>query len=314
MIIEEPNRDAALEAAGYRVTYTVADTAYEMQAALLRQAFDIVISDHDLPQFDVPGALALLKQSGQDIPFIIVLGTIGEETAVALIKAGAHDYVLKDRLSPLASAVEQALQDSVDRRRLKQMGEVLRESEEKYRNFITQSPDGIFIVKLNGTFLAVNSTMCQNLKYSGDNQIEQLGMAAVIHDIGKIYIPADILSKPGKITDIEYGLLKIHAQGGYDVVKGIDFPFTVAQSILQHHERLDGSWYPNGLKGEEICLEAKILSVSDVVEATSSNRPYRPALGIDKALEEISKNKGKLYDPDIVDACVQLFTENTSDS
>ncbi|MGA9049021.1 MAG: PAS domain S-box protein [Dehalococcoidia bacterium] len=142
-----------------------------------------------------------------------------------------------------------------------------------------------------------------------DDQIEQIGMAAVIHDIGKIYVPSDILSKPGKITDSEYKLIKTHAQGGYDIVKGMDFPSAVAQSILQHHERLDGSGYPNGLKDKEICPEARILSVSDVVEAMSSHRPYRPTLGINKALDEISKNKGKLYDPDVVDVCVKLFTQ-----
>jgi len=143
----------------------------------------------------------------------------------------------------------------------------------------------------------------------GDDQIEQLRMAATIHDIGKMYVPSDILSKPGKITDNEFNLIKSHARGGYDIVKSMDFPCSIAQSILQHHERLDGSGYPNSLKGEEICLEAKILSVSDVVEAMSSHRPYRPALGMDEALGEISQNKGKLYDPDVVDACVRLFKE-----
>ena len=143
----------------------------------------------------------------------------------------------------------------------------------------------------------------------GDEQVNQIRMAATIHDIGKIYVPSDILSKPGKITDNEFNLIKSHAQGGYDIVKSMDFPCSIAQSILQHHELLDGSGYPNSLKGEEICLEARILSVSDVVEAMSSHRPYRPALGIDKALGEISQNKGKLYDPDVVDACVRLFKE-----
>ncbi|MHB8085750.1 MAG: HD-GYP domain-containing protein, partial [Dehalococcoidia bacterium] len=143
----------------------------------------------------------------------------------------------------------------------------------------------------------------------GDDQIEQLRMAATIHDIGKIYVPSDILSKPGKITDSEYKLIKTHAQGGYDIVKGMDFPSAVAESILQHHERLDGSGYPNNVKDQEICLEARILSVCDVVEAMGSHRPYRPTLGIDMALDEISKNKGRLYDPVVVDACVNLFTE-----
>jgi len=140
-----------------------------------------------------------------------------------------------------------------------------------------------------------------------DTRIDQLRIAAVIHDIGKIYVPSDILSKPGRLSDIEFSLIKAHAQNGYDIVKGMDFPCNVAKAVLQHHERLDSSGYPNGLKSEDTLLEAKILAVADVVEAMSSHRPYRQALGIDKALEEISRNKGRLYDPDVVDACFKLF-------
>jgi len=141
-----------------------------------------------------------------------------------------------------------------------------------------------------------------------DTCIDQLRTASVIHDIGKMYVPSDILSKPGRLSEIEFNLIKTHPQGGYDVVKGMDFPCNVAKAILQHHERLDGSGYPNQLKGEDTLLEAKILSVADVVEAMASHRPYRPSLGIDKALEEISGGKGKIYDPDVVDACMELFS------
>lgn len=142
-----------------------------------------------------------------------------------------------------------------------------------------------------------------------DDQIEGLRLAGNIHDIGKIYVPAEILSKPGKLSDIEFGLIKIHAQVGYDILKNIDFPWPIAKTVLQHHERLDGSGYPAGLKGDDILLEAKILGVSDVVEAMASYRPYRPALSISDALDEISKNSGKLYDSKVVDACLKLFKE-----
>ena len=142
-----------------------------------------------------------------------------------------------------------------------------------------------------------------------DTRIDHIRMAAVIHDIGKMYVPSDILSKPGQLSDIEFSLIKTHSQSGYDIVKSMDFPCDIAKAVLQHHERLDGSGYPNGLKGEDTLLEAKILTVADVIEAMASNRPYRPALGIDKALEEISKNRGRLYDADVVDACLKLFKE-----
>jgi len=140
-----------------------------------------------------------------------------------------------------------------------------------------------------------------------DTQIEQLRKAAVIHDIGKIYVSSDILSRPGKLTDMEFALIKTHVQSGFDIVKGMELPGAVAETILQHHERLDGSGYPNGLKAEDTLMKAKILAVADVVEAMAAHRPYRAALGIDKALEEISINRGKLYDHAVVDACLALF-------
>ena len=142
-----------------------------------------------------------------------------------------------------------------------------------------------------------------------DEQAHVIHLAGTVHDLGKINVPAEILSKPGKLTDIEFGLIKIHPQAGYDVLKGIDFPWPIAQVVLQHHERLDGSGYPQGLKGDAILLEARILAVADVVEAISAHRPYRPGLGIEVALEEITKNREIFYDPQAVDACVALFRE-----
>jgi len=710
LIIEDSDRDVALEvraleAADYRVTYVVTDTAAEMKAALIKQAFDIVISDHDLPQFDAPGALAVLKQSGPDIPFIIVSGTIGEEAAVALMKAGAHDYVMKKNLSRLVPAVQRELKEAESRRGRKQVEEALRESEKKYRELydflpipvyemdleanitsanraiyetfrgteedikkgvkvwklvspeevdksakniqrllkgeqvkgteytlmrldgsvfpailissviytngkpvglrgavidiserkqaeealqesekkyrrlfecaslgIFQStPEGkaisvnpafasmfgyyspeeavqslqnvatdlfvdpnrraeiirlmseqpelrtfenlyrrkdgssfvgnlntmpirdsdgllvriegiieditdrkravevlkesenkyrlladnvndvIFVLDMNlnytyispsvkilrgyepeemmkqpsfetltpsswdlamktlsevmeleksehrkinisrtlqlemrrkdGTtvwteaklsffrdenqqpvsILGVNrditerkqaeeklSQTMENLRkaLSGiiqvisdtvetrdpytaghqrrvadlawaiagemglvDDQLEGLVMAGTIHDLGKVSIPAEILSKPSKLTETEYKLIQAHSQIGYDILKGIEFPWPIADMVLQHHERMNGSGYPQGLKGEDILLEARILMVADVVEAMASHRPYRPALGVDAALEEIEKNKGILYDPEVAEVCLGLFRE-----
>jgi HD-GYP domain-containing protein (c-di-GMP phosphodiesterase class II) len=134
-------------------------------------------------------------------------------------------------------------------------------------------------------------------------------MGSLIHDVGKIYVPAEILSRPGKLSDAEFNLIKAHPQVGYDIIKGIEFPWHVGKMILQHHERLNGSGYPQGLKGDEVCLEARILAVADVVEAMASHRPYRPSLGLETALEEISRNRGVLYDPQVVDICLRLFRE-----
>jgi PAS domain S-box-containing protein/putative nucleotidyltransferase with HDIG domain len=141
------------------------------------------------------------------------------------------------------------------------------------------------------------------------DRIEGLRMAGELHDIGKIHVPAEILSKPGQISEAEYTIIKTHSQVGHDILKTIEFPWPVARIVLQHHERMDGSGYPSGLKGKDILLEAKILAVADVIEAMATHRPYRPALSIEESLEEISKNKGKLYDPQVADICMKVFKE-----
>ena len=153
------------------------------------------------------------------------------------------------------------------------------------------------------------SNMCETVAVELDLNIDLLKCAALYHDIGKMNIPTSILAKPGKISDIEYRMIKTHPQLGCNMLKNIEFSLPVIDIILQHHEKEDGSGYPNGLKGKDIRLEAKILLVADVVEAMSSHRPYRPALSINKAIREIRKNRGKLFNPEIVDVCVELFED-----
>jgi PAS domain S-box-containing protein/putative nucleotidyltransferase with HDIG domain len=143
-----------------------------------------------------------------------------------------------------------------------------------------------------------------------DAQVHAIHLAGVLHDLGKIQIPAEILSKPGKLNTVEYSLIQFHPQVGYDILQGIKFPWPIAQMVLQHHERLDGSGYPQGLKGDAILLEARILAVSDVVEAISSHRPYRPALGIESALAEIEEGSGPKYDSAVVAACIKVLRDH----
>ena len=140
-------------------------------------------------------------------------------------------------------------------------------------------------------------------------QVEGIRLGAMIHDIGKIHLPAEILSKPSRLNEIEFSLIKSHPQVGYDILKDIKFPWPVAEIAHQHHERLDGSGYPQGLKGEEICREARIVAVADIVEAMASHRPYRPGLGVDAALAEIESQRGKTLDVEAADACLRLFRE-----
>ena len=145
------------------------------------------------------------------------------------------------------------------------------------------------------------------------DKIEGIRVAGTLHDLGKISVPGDILSSPGKLSEIEFDLIKSHPEVGYNILKTIDFGWPVAQIVLQHHEKMDGSGYPKGISGEEILLEARILAVADITEAMSSHRPYRPALAIDEALTELTQKNGTVYDPNVVEAFSSLLNNNSLD-
>ena len=140
---------------------------------------------------------------------------------------------------------------------------------------------------------------------------EAIYLAGMIHDIGKIYVPAEVLSRPGKLTPLEFSLVKTHVEAAYGILGPIDFSWPLAEIVHQHHERLDGSGYPRGIRGDEISIDARIVAVADVVEAMSAHRPYRPGLGIDAALDEITRGKDTLFDAGVVDGCVALFREDS---
>jgi len=152
------------------------------------------------------------------------------------------------------------------------------------------------------------TAIAQEMKLPQD-KIEGIRIASLVHDIGKVNLPTEIVSKPGKLIEVEFNLIRNYPKVGYDILKKVDFPWPIAEIVLQHQEKIDGSGYPRGLKGDEILIEAKILGVANVVEAMSSYKSYRPALSIDEALAEISKNKNILFDPEVVDVCLKLFKE-----
>jgi PAS domain S-box-containing protein/putative nucleotidyltransferase with HDIG domain len=163
-----------------------------------------------------------------------------------------------------------------------------------------------------GHQLRVTELACAIAEAMGlsSQQIQAVHVAGLLHDVGKILLPTEILTKPGRLNDIEFAMIRTHPRAGYNILKSIEFPWPIAKTVLQHHERMDGSGYPERVRGEEILIEARILAVADVVEAMSSHRPYRAALGLDTALDEVVKNSGVLYDPRVVDACVRVFKEN----
>ena len=573
LIVEDSAADAELalhelRRSGYDPEWKRVETEPDYLAQL-DQGWEIILADYNLPEFSGMRALELLRERDPELPFIIVSGTIGEDKAVAAMKAGANDYIMKDRLARLGPAVERELRDAVQRRGRKRAEEELRESEERFKlifeyapdayylndlkgNFIDgnkaaekttgykreeliggsflklkllsmdqlpkaaklliknatgrstgpdefvlkrksgekvhveisthplkienktvvlgiarditerllteearrqaeenfrrsldESPLGIRIVSAEGETLYANHAILEIYGYAdieelrstpikkrytpesyaeyqerkkkrmggeddhseyeisivrktgeirhllvfrkeilwddqkqfqtiyrditerkktaeklketlgglrkalggiiqvlsaaveqrdpytaghqkrvadlaqaiaqemglASDRVEGIRMAGVIHDVGKLSIPAEILSKPTCLADIEYKLIQSHSQAGRDILRGIDFAWPIAEMVLQHHERMDGSGYPQRLKGDDILLEARILAVADVVEAMASHRPYRPALGIEAALKEIEKNKGILFDADVVSACLTLFRE-----
>jgi PAS domain S-box-containing protein/putative nucleotidyltransferase with HDIG domain len=447
MILEDRAADAELvlhelRRAGYEPDWTRVETEREFRVQL-DQPWDIILVDYKLPEFSGTRALELLRESDSATPLIIVSGTIGEENAVAALKAGANDYIMKDRLARLGPAVDRELREAAARLGRKRAEQALRQAEENFRRSLDESPLGIRIVSAEGETLYANRAILDIYGYhdveelkstpidnrytqqsyaefqsrnkarmnGGDSpaeyeisivrktgeirrlqvfrkkifwnsqeefqaiyqditerrktegklketleglrhalggiiqvlssvtekrdpytaghqkrvadlaqaigremglaidRVEGLRLAGSIHDIGKISIPAEILSKPTSLTKIEYQLIQSHPVVGYDILTDIEFSWPIAKIILQHHERMDGSGYPNQIKGEDILLEARILAVSDVVEAMASHRPYRPSRGIAAALEEIDKNKGVFYDPDVVSACLTLFRE-----
>jgi putative nucleotidyltransferase with HDIG domain len=140
-------------------------------------------------------------------------------------------------------------------------------------------------------------------------QIDGIRVAGQLHDIGKVTVPMEILTKPGKLSKIEFAMIRDHPRVAFDILKNVEFDWPIAQIVVQHHERLDGSGYPNGISGEDILLEARILAVADVVEAMCTDRPYRPALGVKEALAELERGDGKLYDSQVVRACKKLLNE-----
>jgi len=272
---------------------------------------DIVVCDWLLP--DGRGIELFSPDKEQPSYPIIMMTSYGnEELAVETIKAGALDYLVKspESFAGLPNFILRGLREWEHIR-------ARHAAEKKLRDVLLQTVESLASMLekrdpyTSGHQKKVSVLACAIAEEMGlpVEIIEGIHIAAILHDIGKISIPAEFLSKPGRLSPIEFDIIKTHPVNAYEMLKAIDFPYPVAQIILQHHEKMNGSGYPYGLLGPDILLESRIITVADVVEAISSHRPYRPALGIQYALEEITQNAGKLYDREVVEACLTLFRE-----
>lgn len=326
LIVEDSESDAVLmlkhvKRQGYAPEFKRVQTAEAMRAALLSgRDWDVILSDYSLPSFSAPDALRVLQDTDLDIPFIIVSGTIGEETAVEAMKAGAHDFLLKDNLTRLAPAIEREREEAKVRAERTRAQTELTRSVERMSRAIDETIRALTRTsELRDPYTAGHQRRVAWLACAISDRMsltkgqrESIRIAGLLHDIGKIAIPAEILSKPGRLSAREFDLVKEHSEVGFDILKGIEFDTPVARFVVQHHERLDGSGYPQGLAGADIAFESKVLAVADVVEAMSSHRPYRAALGTEAARQEIVAKRGIAFDADVVDACAAVLEEGFS--
>lgn len=275
---------------------------------------DVVVADIRMPEMSGIELCKIIKGRYQ-ADVIVMTGFVEDFNYEDIIEQGASDFIQKPiRIAEFVARLRRVLVERTGRSELKRALAQAKVNLDRFQRAMEGIVQAISVaVEMRDPYTAghqqrVADLACAIAEYMGlaEDDIFGLRMASVIHDLGKITVPAGILSKPGKLSSLEYELIKSHVQAGYDILKQIEFPWPLAEVIFQHHERLDGSGYPRGLKDGEISLSARILSVADVFETIASHRPYRPSLGLPHAIEELSNNRGILYDDRVVDACIEI--------
>ncbi len=271
---------------------------------------DAVLLDLGLPDSQGLNTLESVRASKAAIPIIVLTGLNDENIAIEALRRGAQDYLIKG--SSIGSMLPRVIRYAIER---KNAEKELQQSLEKFTRALNGTIKAMAMtLEIRDPYTAGHQKRGADLAYAiakemnlTPERVEGVRLASMIHDIGKISIPAEILHKSSLLSDMELNLIKIHPQVGHDILQEIDFPWPIAKTVLQHHERINGSGYPAGLKNDDILMEAKVLAVADVVEAMASHRPYRPAFGTQKAIDEISRNQGILYEPEVVKSCLRLF-------
>jgi response regulator RpfG family c-di-GMP phosphodiesterase len=308
---------AGIQMAGYHCF--VAQSAHGALSLLDQFAIDVVVADIKMPEMSGIELAQIIKlRYAADV--IVMTGFIEDFNYEDIVQQGASDFIQKPvRIAEFVARLKRVLSERASKIERNNALKEARRNLDKLRNAMEGIVQAISTtVEMRDPYTAGHQQRVADLACAiaeamalPDDEIYGLRMASVIHDLGKIMIPSEILSKPGQLNPLEYELIKNHVQAGYDILKQIEFPWPLADIILQHHERMDGSGYPNGLKGDEIMLAARILSVSDVFETIASHRPYRPSLGLPYALNELRENRGKLYDKQVVDVCLSLVEDGT---
>lgn len=297
-------------------------SAEEARQALQRESFDLLLSDLYLPG---ESGMDLIKWVQEHFPNIGVIMISGEDDADVAVKAlamGAYGYIIKPfKVNEIVINISNALRRQQLEAEQKARHDNLEQLVAKRTSELNQALHGVVLtvaktVEFRDPYTAGHQRRVGELARGlalelgcSREQSKGIYLAGLIHDLGKVAVPAEILTKPSKLSDIEFSLIKTHPQVGYDILKDITFPWPIADMVRQHHERLDGSGYPQGLTDKDILFESKILAIADVVEAMYSHRPYRPGWGLDQALDQVDKNKGILFHPQVVDGCLSLFRE-----
>jgi putative nucleotidyltransferase with HDIG domain len=283
-----------------------------------KETVDCCFTDINMPEMNGLELVKIIKKQ-HDCDVIVMTGYIEEFTYEEIIGRGASDFIQKPvRISEFIARLKRVLMERAIRKERNQATENLKINLNKFRRAMDGFVQAISLaVELRDPYTAGHQQRVANLATAiatamglPEETIYTLRMASIIHDLGKITIPAEILCKPGRLNHLEYELIKNHVLAGYNILKKIEFPWPLADIIVQHHERIDGSGYPKGLRGDQIRLEARILAVADVFETISSHRPYRPSLGQGRAMEELNLKKGQLYDDLVSDACLSIITTN----
>jgi putative nucleotidyltransferase with HDIG domain len=309
-----------LEEEGYQV---VAFSTGQEAIDKFNNNIHAVVLDINMPDLTGLQVFKKIKSINPYVPIIFHTGATArqEERRDLRRQFRPHAYVQKGNPEQLMDTVVSAVESYGNILRNVKLSESLYEelkkSTDKIKTNIEETIHAMAMtVEMRDPYTAGHQRQVANLASAiaekmgiPREQIDSIYLAGAIHDIGKMQVPTEILSKCGKLTELEFDMIKTHSQAGYDVLKAIEFQWPIAEFVLQHHERIDGSGYPSGLNDENILIEARILSVADVVDAIVPHRPYRPALGIEKAQEEIFNKRGILYDSNVVDACLSIISD-----